>query len=431
MNQETRIKYLEDLKKDKGYSYKDIYYQGKPQKLSVFRINLEYLIYNRWNGRIASLVKSYESEYGVELDTSNDESVKKIEEFLWKSNETANKATYSSLYDQGQKEYGIVTKDGVIIDGNRRALLLNKKANEKKEKPAYFLAVVLNEKLMDNHKEIMRLEAEYQMGEDAKVDYEPIEKYLKCKDMKAEGFSEAEIGNAMGEDTNKIKEYLEIMGLMDNYLNFLGYKGIYTRLDKTEDLFISLNKVLKKWKDKSGKVQWNFKDTDRSDLTQICFDYIRYVYNMPKGIQSKEVRDSLIRNSEDSIFAHQKIWQDFSEKHRKIDQITKEEPSVDKLRAASNSRSLSSVLKSRDEMWAKKVDPIMKENFWKAKDALINTQNRNEPLKLLQGADAKMDAIDIKSPAFLNDKEVFTIVDTIRKKADDFKKIIIKHQKQK
>src|SRR6185503_20679754 len=121
MNQEARIAYFEKKKKETPYSYKDIYYQGTKQKLPVYKIDLEWLVYNRWNGRIASLVKTYENEYGIELEASDPRCIEIIEQFLWDSNKSANDSTFTSIGEQGQNEYGIVTKDGVIIDGNRRA----------------------------------------------------------------------------------------------------------------------------------------------------------------------------------------------------------------------------------------------------------------------------------------------------------------------
>jgi hypothetical protein len=431
MNQETRVKYFDKLKSTSPYSHKNIYYQGQMQKLPVFKIDLNYLVYNRWNGRIASLVKTYEMENGVELDASDSQCYEIIEKFLMESNISANKATFANIKEQGQKEYGIVTKDGVIIDGNRRAMLLKRKAHELNESPAYFLAVVLEEKLADNVNEIMRLETTYQMGEDAKVDYEPIEKYLKCKDMENAGFSKAEIGKAMNEHESKIGECLEIMELMNEYLDWLGYKGIYTRLDKTEDLFINLNKVYRRWEKTHGRVTWNHKENDLSDFKLICFDFIRYVYNAPKPIQAKEVRDFLIRNSEESFFAHQKIWEDLIKRHRSVDEFTKSEKSVNQLRAESGSRGLSSLLKSRDVAWAEQVDSIMKENFGRARESLGNLQDKAEPLKLLQSALDKLEAIDIESQAFLDDEGVFTAIDTIRKTADEYKKAIIVYRKRK
>ena len=168
MNKEQRIAYLTKLVEEKQpYGSKEVWYKNDKKKLPVYEIDLQFLIYNAYNGRIASFVKSYEKRTGKKLDSSNSDDVKIIEKFLWDSNSYSNKETKKSLDDKGQLEYGIVTRDGVIIDGNRRAMLIKQVA---KGQPVYFLGVVLDETLDQNPKEIMRLETLYQMGEDAKVE---------------------------------------------------------------------------------------------------------------------------------------------------------------------------------------------------------------------------------------------------------------------
>lgn len=159
MNKEQRIAYLDNLVAEKKpYGSKEVWYKNSRRKLPVYEVDLQYLVYNAYNGRIASFVKSYEKQTGNKLDASKNADVKIIEEFLWNSNVPSNKETKKSLDDKGQLEYGIVTKDGVIIDGNRRAMLIKQLANDKREQPAYFLAVILEETLDQNPKEIMRLE---------------------------------------------------------------------------------------------------------------------------------------------------------------------------------------------------------------------------------------------------------------------------------
>lgn len=432
MDKQSRIKYFDNLRSKKPYSHKDIYYKGKKQKLPVYEIDLDYLVYNQWNGRIASLVKSHFKETGFEIDATDPKGVELIEKFLWQSNEPANRNTEKSITDHGQNEYGIVTRDGVVIDGNRRSMILRKVAQKKKESPVFFLGVVLEESLEDNPKEIMRLETTYQMGEDAKVDYKPIEKYLKCKDMKNMGFTPNEIGKAMGETETKIKEYLSIMDLMDKYLTNLGYSGIYTRLDKTEDLFINLDKVLKRWSNSSGKIRdWKPSKSDLTDFELICFDHIRYVYNSPPNSKdAKDIRERLTRNSEDAFFAHKNIWKDFATRHEtQVEPVTLNEKSIDDLRKENPTRDLSSLLKSRDEAWAKQVHPSIEENFGKTNAALENLKSQNEPLKLLIGALDKLEAIDTNAKAFLDDEKVFQVVDSIRKLADEYKKKLIHYNK--
>src|ERR1700754_2398430 len=232
MDKNLRIKMLEKLKSStKPYTKEDILYKGKLTLMDVFRIPTDLLIYNKYNGRILSMVKSFERQFH-NLDPEVEADKKVIEKFLWDSKEDRNKATLKDLSKYGQKRVGIVTKDGIIIDGNRRASLLNRNAKEQNSFPVYFNAVILDETLDDDPQGIMGLETIYQMGEDEKLDYNPIEKYLKCQDLIDIGFEIPHIADMMREKEAKIREWLSIKKLMDNYLDDLGYTGIYTRLDE-------------------------------------------------------------------------------------------------------------------------------------------------------------------------------------------------------
>ena len=67
---------------------------------------------------------------------------------------------------------------------------------EEKDRCKFFKAVILPESA--TKKDILQLETSFQMGEDEKVDYNPIEKYLKCKDLEDAGFTRDEIASFMG-----------------------------------------------------------------------------------------------------------------------------------------------------------------------------------------------------------------------------------------
>lgn len=104
-------------------------------------------------------------------------------------------------------------------------------AAEEKITPTYFRAVVLDDTLESNPKEIRKLETIYQMGVDEKVDYSPIEQYLKCKDL-SDDFTNEEIAKMMGKKPSDIKNYLETLNLMEDYLLKQGYQDMYTVLGK-------------------------------------------------------------------------------------------------------------------------------------------------------------------------------------------------------
>ncbi len=437
MDQQQRIQYFEKLKTKEPYSFKDIYYKGKKDKLPVYKINLDYLVYNQYNGRIASLVKSHFKDTGVEIDATDPNGIKQIEQFLWKSNEVANKATEKSIFDQGQNEYGIVTKDGVIIDGNRRSMILRKVARQKNESPAYFLGVVLDELLDDDPKEIMRLETTYQMGEDAKVDYNAIEKYLKCQDLILYGFDEKEIGKMMGESETKIKEYLSIMKLMDDYLDKLSYQGIYTRLDKTEGAFVDLNSYLNRYQGrKSSMVQWNYGDSDVNDLKLVYYDYIRGIYNRGKQTTSesadaKDYRFIGQTSKKGSFFTKEDVWKKFRDSHfEQVDAINDDEPTVAKDREDNPNIALDDLLKQRDIRWAKKADAPLKRNMGLARESLDNLNKQNAPLELLEGALAKLESLNTTVKAFLEDEQVYEIVRKINNLTYEFTNEIKAYKKR-
>lgn len=437
MDKSSRVKYFEALTKKTPYSHKDIYYQGKKQKLPVYQIDLNYLVYNQWNGRIASLVKSHFKETGIEIDATDPTGIALLEDFLWRSNEPANAATEKSILDQGQNEYGIVTKDGVVIDGNRRSMILKRVAKKKKESPVYFLGVVLDDTLNDNPKEIMRLETTYQMGEDAKVDYSPIEKYLKCKDLISYGFSTAEIAKMMGEQSEApIKEYLSIMTLMDDYLDKLGYSEMYTRLEKTEGAFVDLNNYINRYKGgKSKIIQWNYDDSDLNDLKLIYFDYIRGMYNRSKSSSSesgdsKDYRFIGQTSKKGSFFSNEEVWKKFRDSHfENIDKINAEEPDIETDRQRDINMSLDDILKHRDMRWSKKADSQLKKNMGISREALDNQNKQNEPLELLESAKMKLESINTTVSAFLEDEEVYKIIREINQMTYEFTNLIKAHKK--
>lgn len=435
MEREQRISYFSKLLKEKGpYGSMEVWYKNDRHKMPVYEIDLDHLVYNRFNGRIASFVKSYEKQTGNELDPTNQTDIKKIEEFLWNSNISSNKATEKSIAEQGQLKYGIVTKDGVIIDGNRRAMILKKVLTN--DNPVYFHAVVLEETLDENPREIMRLETTYQMGEDVKVDYEAIEKYLKCADLKCYEFSNDEIAKMMGEPSSKIAKYLSMMDLMNDYLEKLSYSGIYTRLDKTEGVFWDLDDYIDRYKDKRSKlIQWKYDDNDLNDLKLIYFDYIRAIYNRGKAAgsdsgDSKDYRFIGQTSKKGSFFANKDVWDNFRVRHFKdIDQIRETEPTIEDLRAQNPTQNLDQLLKARDEFYAKKADAHLKKNLGLGREALDNLNKKNEPLELLLSAKAKLESINTDSKPFLEDKNVYDLVDELRKLTETLKTTIKNHNK--
>ena len=352
MNQEIRIKRIRDIV-DRDLSNEElkndllkeaVMWDGDLRPFFVHKVPLSFLIYNKYNGRILSRTKSLEKQNRL-IDVETDEGRDLIEKLLWDSKLDRNKKTLEDIETNGQKRIGIITRDGVIIDGNRRAMLLNKI-----DRTQTFKAIILPVTLEENPIEIERLETTYQMGEDEKLGYNPIEKYLKAKQLYSsliKEYSKEEavesISDWMGESDTEVKKYLDTLAVMDEYLDFLEYDGIYTQLDGREDQFLSLTKWLSIFYNKeSRKVNWAYNNDDVDSLKEIAFYYLR-IRNEYDG---KEFRNLAEGTWENHFFGNKEVWDSFSTQHDEIVDRLPEEPEID-----FNSNNLEKHLNERDKLF--------------------------------------------------------------------------------
>lgn len=400
-----------------------ITYHGSIITLDAYAIPLEYLVYNPYNGRIGSVVKSYERQ-NHPLNPEDPDDKKLIEKFLWDSKPEANKKTKERLLKEHQQKHGIVTADGIIIDGNRRASLLNNiMADESipftdKSHCQFFIAIILPEDA--DKKEILALETTYQMGEDAKVDYNPIEKYLKCKDLKDAGFTDDDIAGMMDCKPSEVRVMLSALQLMDEYLDEYGYSGMYTQLDKSEDSFLKLDSALKKYKAGVSSMWAYDPEADVSDLKLIAFDYIRA--NFEQTLFRSIISVPSAKNPASSFFAKQEVWERFRDKHFETTDAVKEE-SVEEI-MAKNPPDLGRALKSRDQRWKQVVSDAFDDNYVQCFDILSNHANSAKPLQQLIKACQALEVVDVSQPSFVSDEKVKGCVASLEEYVIKFKEIL-------
>ena len=105
----------------------------------------------------------------------------------------------------------------------------------------YFDAIILPDSYADNQKEIVRLETQYQLGEDAKVEYGPLQKYLHARRLNKDlGIDEEEIDQLMAEKPGTARRLLGIMELMDEYLEYIGCPRLYTDIPHIPSKFVEI-----------------------------------------------------------------------------------------------------------------------------------------------------------------------------------------------
>lgn len=428
MDSATRKAKLEELKtnnQNQAMTGIPLRYKGTTSPQIVWRIPLDYLIYNKYNGRIGTDVLSYEKQNG-DLNAELDSDRAIIERFLYESKIDRNKTTMDSLLKIGQQRYGIVTADGIIVDGNRRAMLLNRLFRNHDEMGysytqvehcRFFLAIILPDDAEE--KDIQQLETIYQMGEDDKLDYNPIEKYLKCKRLKELEFSEKDIAGFMGEEESQIKKWLRILELMEDYLHEYEYDGIYTRLEKTEGPFVDLTNYLDAYKARGARARtdWAYSDIDISELKRVCFDYIRARY------EGKEFRDIAKTGKEGSIFFYRDLWKDFLEQHQR--NTPPDEETVEEVRENHPGEDLSLLLRQRDLTWIENAKGQLKGNLNRFSIRLQNKRDANKPADLIERALSALKSVDYEQSSFIEDphikdmvKEINTLIWEMKKKLD-------------
>lgn len=126
LSSEVREEYLQSLiDNKKQVRTAPLFYKNRSWERGVYQIELKYLIYNRFNDRIATEMSTWRTESHVSPDQYTDEIHEKIAEFIWKSNPGKNKITKENIKERRQRQHGIVTLDGVVVSGNRRLMLIS------------------------------------------------------------------------------------------------------------------------------------------------------------------------------------------------------------------------------------------------------------------------------------------------------------------
>jgi len=211
--------------------------KGQPKHLQVYRVPIKYLIYNIRNGRFASELLAKESELKRKLDPGTPEDAKIIQKLLLELSPNETDALKADLRQNGQLDPGVITKDGAVINANRRMAILSALYEETHDPKFEYLRVARLPKDVDE-KDIWRMEAGLQFAKEFRLDYSPINELLKLKEGKETGFSSADISQALlGRfSKSKVDEKLEILKLIESYLDFIGKPRQYNVVQDERDV---------------------------------------------------------------------------------------------------------------------------------------------------------------------------------------------------
>ena len=197
---------------------------GVTKAYPVYRVHLDSLYYNDQNDRIATYISQYRSEHdGAAPDPSDREGYNAvIEQFIIDSNPEAIRKTRTNIEMVGQREPGVVLSDGRVIDGNRRFTCL-RQLSRKKDGFNYFETVILDRSIEHNMKQIKLLELSIQHGEEARVDYNPVDRLVGVyQDIIETGLLTVdEYARSTNETPAQVRSRMETAQLLVEFLEFI------------------------------------------------------------------------------------------------------------------------------------------------------------------------------------------------------------------
>ncbi len=154
---------------------------GEKQILPFYRLPIKLLRYNVNNGRLAMEISEWETNNKRPLDASDLNDAKQIRDLLLSIDGSKSESLKDDLKKNGQMEPGVITFDGIVINGNRRMALLETLDAEEPTWKWPFLEVVRLPEEIDQTN-LWKIEAGLQLSKDKIAEYHPMNELLKIRE---------------------------------------------------------------------------------------------------------------------------------------------------------------------------------------------------------------------------------------------------------
>jgi len=351
--------------------------KGKREVLPVYKIPLDYLYYNIRNGRFkAEYLELVRKSGGKELDPTNKDDAKKIQNLLLNLDPLETKRTTLDIKQRGQWNPGIMTHDGFVIDGNRRLSILQNLAKEDSKFAEMKIARLPS--TVDKN-DLWKLEAGIQLGKDEIVRYGPINELLKLKEGIEAGFSAAEIANTLYgyQDDEEVNNKLKRLDLIEDYLAFIGSPQTFSEANGIVEHFIDAQNIL----------EFYYKRTDDMELRKL---FKRAIWALIKDgrshLEIRKIREMLKLESEVAL--------DWLNKIAKNAKPTSPDSKFEQSPKTLEDQVVAIMNEEKDESDEDDSPPSEIRAMWtNALEALNVKKNENDIPRLLGNAITNLDAI--------------------------------------
>jgi len=341
--------------------------QGKNIDLPVFRLPINYLFYNIRNGRFKAEYIELIKREGRELKTEEKTDALKIQKLLINLDTKQSSILLDDLKKYGQREPGIITNDGYVINGNRRKAVLQTLFDNGEDEYGFLQVARLPPHV--SPQDLWKIEAGIQLSRKVQLDYGPINTLLKIKEGIDTGLSPQQIAKSLygGFTADEILENIEQLKLINKYTKFIGEEGNFKLAEGVNEHFIDLRSIISKAK-KSG-----FSPEKLAAIEQIGFQLIH------DGVSQRELRK--IKN----ILRHEKVTEQFYDAL----EFSKPEQQGEKIKKFREAQTTDQFTKTRTI-------------FSECLDEVRAAEEAEEPIKLLKRAITNIENIDPDNSSLQN-----------------------------
>lgn len=258
-----------------------------------YKVNVDHLFLNPYNDRFAMELSESENinKKKVGYDFDSQQSLQKL---LWESNKEKNNKTLQDIVKNGLLRDIVIDLSGTVLDGNRRVTIV-RKILEKLRKDTnivnrfQYIDVVLIEKKL-SEKEIREFETILQMSEDEKLEYNPINVYIKISNLMNNSLKTsdkekiADVAYKMGAKytISDVTKRLKIFNEMKNYLIDINNSQHFKMLDGRQDMFAQLQIFKENFRNKKLKCEYDLNFSNYERVSKILNILIALKYETHK-----------------------------------------------------------------------------------------------------------------------------------------------------
>ena len=272
--------------------YEPVFVRGKKKILSVYRLPTEFLYYNIHNGRFAAEYREIIRKEGGTLVPEEPEDAKKIQKMLLGLDLEQTKLDKNDFLEVGQRQAGIITVHGYVIDGNRRLSLITSLFEETQEELWKYMNVARLTETLEKE-DLWRLEAGIQLGKEQQQRYGPINTMIKIQQGIDSGISAKQISDGLyGVKEKEIVQILDRLKLIENYLRFINSEQRYSLVNGKDNHFINLQSILGNLKQRGYGV---------GTITNIKHFVFQLIYEGKAHLDIRKINQAVDRELSDVI----------------------------------------------------------------------------------------------------------------------------------